>query len=72
MIIKKDNKFTINWDPFVIETIELEKGKTYLETFSQKIYRDKFEVYQYLYDEEGNRLPSPYVPPYNLVCESDE
>ena len=72
MLIKKDNNFTLHWEPKVLKTIELEEGKIYLETFSNKEYKNKFELYEYLYDEEGNRLSSPYIPQYNLVCKSDE
>jgi len=72
MIIKKDNKFVLHWEPKPIKTIKLEEGKIYLETFSNKEYKNKFEIYEYKYDEEGNRLSSPYIPPYNLVIKSDE
>lgn len=70
--IKKDGNFTLFYYPKAKKVIDLLGDKTFLEKKSGKIYKNFFHLYELLYDEEGQRLDSPYIPPYELVEIKDE
>lgn len=67
MKIKKDYNFTLYFEPQVVSVITLPEGVKYLDTISNTEVEGTFEVYEYWYDEEGNRLDVPYIPHHNLV-----
>ena len=72
MKIKKDGNFILHYSPKQQKVIDLIGEIKYLEKFSGKIYENFYYVYELLYDEEGQRLDSPYTPPYDLVEVKDE
>lgn len=72
MKIKKDGNFILYYSPKQQKVIDLIGEIKYLEKFSGKIYENFYYVYELLYDEEGQRLDSPYTPPYDLVEVKDE
>jgi len=67
MKIKKDHNFTVFYTPSLIQTIKLQEGVKYIEINSGKEVEGIFEIYEYIYDEEGNRLETPFHTPCDLV-----
>ena len=67
MKIKKDYNFTLCHQPRTASVIKLPEGVKYLDTISNIEVEGIFKIYEYWYDEEGNRLDVPYTSPHNLV-----
>lgn len=72
MKIKNDHNFTLYYYPKEVKVIDLDFGKKYIETYSGDSYENFYHVYELIYDEEGQRLDSPYIKSYNLVELKDE
>lgn len=67
MKIKEDHMFTLHCDPKLVQKVILPEGVDYIEKVSGKKVKGVFKLYEYLYDSEGRRLDTPFIPSYELV-----